>query len=339
MPKFVDLYCGGGGATSGLVLAGWEHILGVDNDPWAVGAYRANGWHCSQADLTEEFPLPEHDIIWASPPCQAFSLASLEKHRKARRNDHYLTVAKLAIKHGTEIVITENVPAARKAKPYLEYVRMMKGAGYTVTDDIYKASEYGVATTRRRLITIAEIGNPMMMYPVKHAKARTAFDVIGNLAPLEAGGRDEFDEYHYCANLRKISVDRIEATPVGGDFRDLPDRLLPKWYLDKDKAKGWITCGRRLDPAKPADTLTTRFTSYQRNTTANAHPSQGRCLSIREGARIMGFPDYHRFRPANKRRSITKEARIIGNAVCPPLAKAIAFAIEQSQRIRIANDK
>lgn len=67
MKKALDLFCGAGGASRGLRLAGF-HVTGVDLKPQK--RYVGDAFH--QADALA-FPLDGFDFIWASPPCQAFT--------------------------------------------------------------------------------------------------------------------------------------------------------------------------------------------------------------------------------------------------------------------------
>lgn len=76
-PRALDLFCGAGGATRGLQLAGF-HVTGVDIKPQP--RYVGDVFH--QADALT-FPLEGFDFIWASPPCQRYTMA-----QNAAKNAH-----------------------------------------------------------------------------------------------------------------------------------------------------------------------------------------------------------------------------------------------------------
>ena len=83
--KVIDLFCGAGGFSQGFKEAGYEIILGVDNDPDAVTSYHRNIGTCLLKDVREfEFNgWGKPDVVIGSPPCQSFSQAN----RKTRTCD------------------------------------------------------------------------------------------------------------------------------------------------------------------------------------------------------------------------------------------------------------
>ncbi|EJD53197.1 S-adenosyl-L-methionine-dependent methyltransferase [Auricularia subglabra TFB-10046 SS5] len=83
----------------------------------------------------------------------------------------------------------------------------------------------------------------------------------------------------------------------------------------------------RLDFAVPAPVLSAQMTLSGASGQV-LHPTQNRCLTVREAARIQGFPDWYEFSPTDKLPECYKQ---IGNAVPLPLGTALARAIQQSR--------
>lgn len=117
-PKALDLFCGAGGATRGLQLAGF-HVTGVDLKPQP--RYVGDVFH--QADALT-FPLEGFDFIWASPPCQAHT--SMKTMHNAKHHPDLIpeTRARL-IAAGVPYVI-ENVDGAPLKDPILLCGTMFK---------------------------------------------------------------------------------------------------------------------------------------------------------------------------------------------------------------------
>jgi DNA (cytosine-5)-methyltransferase 1 len=108
--RALDLFCGAGGATKGLQEAGF-HVTGVDLAPQP----RYVGDEFFQADAME-FPLDGYDLIWASPPCQAYSIAN-NIHGRTDHPDLVGSVrARLEARGGLWII--ENVPGAPLKNPF-----------------------------------------------------------------------------------------------------------------------------------------------------------------------------------------------------------------------------
>lgn len=109
-PRALDLFCGAGGATRGLQLAGF-HVTGIDLEPQP----RYCGDRFIQANALKPavlayLDLSSFDFIWASPPCQAHTALNT-MHNAKRHEDLIAPTRELLIASGTPYVI-ENVVGA-----------------------------------------------------------------------------------------------------------------------------------------------------------------------------------------------------------------------------------
>jgi len=149
---------------------------------------------------------------------------------------------------------------------------------------------------------------------------------------------------HAPSRIRQDTRLRLEAIPPGGNVYDLPENLL-KRYLGDDKwgpagngerlARRHYYAYRRLHPD---------WLAWTANTKADFayHYAVPRGLSVREAARIQGFPDRFHFVTAPrgtpgqiKNGARHSRYRQVGNAVPPPLAAAIGRAVaDQLSRTR-----
>jgi DNA (cytosine-5)-methyltransferase 1 len=104
-PRLLDLFCGAGGAGEGYDRAGFD-VTGVDNRPMPRNPHRF-----IQADALEY--LDEHgheyDVIHASPPCQAYSIA---RHQNPSDYPDLIPATRDALVATGKPYIIENVPGA-----------------------------------------------------------------------------------------------------------------------------------------------------------------------------------------------------------------------------------
>lgn len=105
--KALDLFCGAGGATLGLLQAGFDHVVGIDIEPRHAKVYPGQFIH---ADI-EHLPvrLDDFDFVWASPPCQKFSFGTRNENRHKHRN--FIPLTRTLLQDHPHTCI-ENVPYA-----------------------------------------------------------------------------------------------------------------------------------------------------------------------------------------------------------------------------------
>ena len=90
-PRAIDLFSGCGGLSLGLEQAGYQVVLSVDNDPWAVESHRHNlPGSAVELDLSQSGQIDSLvsllrginiDLVAGGPPCQPFSRAGRSKIR------------------------------------------------------------------------------------------------------------------------------------------------------------------------------------------------------------------------------------------------------------------
>lgn len=109
-PRALDLFCNAGGATKGLQRAGF-HVTGVDIRPQP----RYCGDIFIQADALN-FPLCGFDFIWASPPCQAFTIL---QNTISKEHPDLIPETRERLRLSGAIYTIENVDRAPLMNPFL----------------------------------------------------------------------------------------------------------------------------------------------------------------------------------------------------------------------------
>jgi DNA (cytosine-5)-methyltransferase 1 len=112
--KLLDLFCGAGGAAMGYYRAGFTDITGIDNRP--MPRYPFKFIQADALDYLAEHGT-EYDVIHASPPCQAYSMAGQQWRAGGKEYPDLIAhTRELLIKTGKTYII-ENVVGAPLINP------------------------------------------------------------------------------------------------------------------------------------------------------------------------------------------------------------------------------
>jgi DNA (cytosine-5)-methyltransferase 1 len=335
----VDLFCGAGGLTHGLLRAGVDVHAGIDIDEAARFAYTTNNpgveflpWDVAEKNHTSIArlfrPAPAR-LLAGCAPCQPFSKLTngIERHRSwDLLNNFGRFVAGLR----PELVTMENVPelANRGRAVFRTFVGTLERAGYWFDWKVVHCAAYGVPQFRRRLVLVASRMGPISVPDgrIKVASSqRTVRSAIAALPPLQAGGEDPRDPIHVASRLSEINMRRIRATPKNGGSRDAwPDRLALDCHR-RESGRKYVSIYGRMNWDQPAPTMTTLCNGIGNG--RFGHPEQDRAISLREAALLQSFPWAYEFWPLGKKVKRKAVARMIGNAVPPALATALGRAL------------
>lgn len=153
----IDLFAGCGGLSKGFMDAGFNIVVGVDNDQAALNTFALNhnGAKALKADLSKQETFDEIkriagereiDVIIAGPPCQGFSLTG-PRNFDDPRNKLYLAVLEMVKQYQPKGFIIENVPGMSTmydGQVKEEVLKRFREMGYNVECQILCAADYGV---------------------------------------------------------------------------------------------------------------------------------------------------------------------------------------------------
>lgn len=308
-------------------------------------------------------------LVAGGPPCQGFSMAG-KRNKNDERNQlvkSYIAFIKLVM---PEIIIFENVhgftvkfKGNKGTTKYSSYVEQeLENLGYQTFHKIVSMDEYGVPQKRKRFILIAMKNNdPKRVFSAlennrekfcldKGIKTKTTvYEAIGDLEK-SCGTCSSPDTQGFQAGLygdiksgyQKLMRQEIKVTDVAVDSHRFVNHrsetlLLHHNLLESAPVGKRITPGdnivdglkRRgvmvLDPNAQAPTITSIPDEL-------VHYKEPRILTVREHARIQGFPDWFEFKGkytsgGKRRKKEVPRYTQVGNAVPPLFAEQIGNAI------------
>ena len=334
----VDLFCGAGGLTRGLLDAGITVRAGVDLDPICEYPYEQNNdaefLKKSVTDLQPDdirlfYRKRSLRLLAGCAPCQTFSTYNL-KARSADEKDKkwflLLEFARLVNEISPELVTMENVPGLAEQDVFAKFIQTLQDNGYNVAYQVVACHEYGIPQNRHRLVLLAsKLGAIRLLTPEEFgAEKKKVADVIRTLPPLHAGEKSKDDPLHQCSMLSPLNLQRIRASKPGGSWRDWPQELVADCHK-KDSGESYGSVYGRMKWDEPAPTMTTQFFGFGNG--RFGHPEQDRAISLREGAIIQSFPPDYQFVKPDEPVCQKNIGRLIGNAVPVKLGEVIGRSI------------
>ena len=347
--KVFDFFSGCGGASKGFREAELDTVFAIDNDQSAARTYKRNfpGTELFESPTFDdslprttfllsdiEMVSPEsiesiiencsgHPILFAGcAPCQPFSKQKTQHPENDSRKTLLEYFRRFVGHFRPEFVFVENVPGMQNVQgkdgPFDELLKTLEKFEYHVMTEIIAAQKYGVPQKRRRLILIASRLGEIDFPPATHGpgtgnpKYSTPRQWMDGFPSIEAGESHPTIPNHQAHGLSELNLQRMRATPEGGDRRDWPEEL--RLACHTNGYSGHTDVYGRIKWDELSSCLTTKCISLSNG--RFGHPEQDRAISAREAACLQTFPRDFVFEGG-----IGSIGRQIGNAVPVLLAQ------------------
>lgn len=363
-PIAIDLFSGAGGMSLGFEQAGFDIVLAIDKDGYHVATHKRNFPYgvslcCSITDISGKEIRKiiglnkEIDLVFGGPPCQGFSHMGY-RNLADPRNTLVDEFVRLVGEIRPKAFVMENVPGMQTgttSEIFERAIKKFKKINYTITEPVQRlnAKNYGVPQDRVRLFVLGLRGEFKRFIPYPWGRSENGLECPTIAQALE--GLPVVEKYEFLFREDKAPYEQGNVTSryariARGLDRDASDLSYPRIY-DASQVSGCLRVRHneqvqslyaatpqgemvpghklpKLDPQGIAPTLRAGSESERGSHTAPRpiHPILPRCITAREAARLHGFPDWFSFYPAK-----WHAYRQIGNAVCPPVAKAIGQEI------------
>ncbi|MEO6233463.1 MAG: DNA cytosine methyltransferase [Ferruginibacter sp.] len=333
----VDLFCGVGGLTHGLIKSGITVRAGIDLDSSCKYAYEVNNnAKFIEADISKVtgqeikkyWKEDEIKILVGCAPCQPFSTHANKVQGKEQGNKWNLLNEFIRLVEETtpDIISMENVTNLSNKQVFKNFVSNLEKLNYQVKYKNVYCPDYGIPQKRRRLVLLASRLGSLNLIPATHDRKnyKTVRDAVAHLEHIECGERSAKDKLHFTTKLTDINLKRIKASVPNGTWEDWDKNLWLECHK-KESGKTYKAVYGRMSWDEPSPTITTQFYNY--GTGRFGHPEQDRALTIREASILQSFPAKYQFVEKGNEPLLTRIGTHIGNAVPVDLGFVIGKSI------------
>lgn len=362
-PTVVDLFCGVGGFSLGAEMAGFRGLASVELDPIIHAGYCRN-FPKTKAVLGNVADLDHAawnkildgarpDGVIGGPPCQGFSWIG-----KRRKDDPRNTLVHQFYRHvgmlRPKFFVMENVLGLLDEANIgvLRDAIATLGGHYVINEPIVvNAADFGAATNRKRVVVVGYDPNEMTpivpadLAPRSPASRTTIHDAIADLpGPSGARASKDFEWIAYppaeriSAYARRLRQPRRSAGSREATAKlrqGFVTGLMPTAHSAAVVERFRATPGGRAEPKSrsfrlqwdglcPTLRAGTGMDKGAFQAVRPIHPDGERVITVREAARITGFPDDHLFS-----NTVWHSFRMIGNSVPPPLSFGLMSKIAE----------
>ncbi len=350
----IDLFSGAGGLSKGFLDAGYDVILGVDNDVAALKTFKMNhpGSEVMNLDLFNHSNISEIvrfvkdkeidlDVLVGGPPCQGFSYGG-KMDIDDKRNFLYLAMVKLTKELQPKVVVLENVLAMIESRQGLGAKRVVSDfgdVGYKMMPKVLFAPDFGVPQIRKRVIFVGlKDGDRTFEFPeriLSEDQYVTCEQAISDLPTLQTEEGliihgETVQEYRTEPESDFQRLMRRNSNRVYNHIGSIPIEKTRNMIALVPEGKNYLALPEEYRSQYKYHEALTRYHSKKPSLTINTghrshfHYKYNRIPTVRESARLQTFPDDFIFY-GNQ----SQQYKQVGNAVPPMLAQVLAEKIKE----------
>ena len=329
----VSLFSGAGGLDLGFKRAGFNitYANEYDKDIWETYEYNHPDHSLDKRSIVN---IPTNEIphclgIIGGPPCQSWSEGGSRRGINDHRGQLFYEFIRVLKAKKPLFFLAENVSgmlAARHQDALQNIKYTFDEAGYDLFFKLLNASDYGVAQDRERVIFIGFRKDLHVRYQFPTVLPMTQRKLLKDvIADLHDTAVPAIDQYHANPN---IMIPNHEY--MTGSFSPI--------FMSRNRVRSWneysftIQASGRQIPIHPS---APKMVKVARDCFKFCEGYDYRRLSVRECARIQGFPDNFIF----KYKNVNAGYKMIGNAVAIDFAQVIAKSIFESLSENQINQK
>lgn len=302
--KVIDLFAGVGGIRLGFEKAFKDKVSFVfssEIDVHAQKTYNANFGEIPHGDITqiEAEDIPEHDIILAGFPCQAFSVAGLKKGFEDTRGTLFFDVARIAKHHKPKLIFLENVKGFKnhdKGNTFKVVKKTLEDLGYQVFADVLNAKHFGVPQNRERIYIVAflkEAMNNKINLDFEKIKQTKKISKVGDILEKTIEPKYTISDKLWAGHQRR----KLEHKAKGNGF-------------------GYSIFNEQ---SEYTSTISARYYKDGSEVLIEQKNKNPRKLTPREAGRLQGFPNSFKIPVSD-----TQAYKQFGNSVAVPVIEELA---------------
>ncbi len=305
--KAIDLFAGIGGIRLGFENAFKDNIdfvFSSELDKYAQITYNENFGKIPHGDITkiDATDIPEHDIILAGFPCQAFSIAGHRKGFEDTRGTLFFDVVRIAKYHKPKLIFLENVKGFKnhdKGNTFKIVKETLKALGYKIFADVLNAKYFGVPQNRERIYIIAFLedhNKQEIKLDFEKIKKIKKISKLGNILDKNVDCKYTISDKLWAGHQRR----KLEHKAKGNGFG---------YSIFNEKSEY-------------TSTISARYYKDGSEILIEQKNKNPRKLTPREAGRLQGFPDSFQIPVSD-----TQSYKQFGNSVAVPVIEELAKSI------------